>query len=173
MHRHRRCDVLSCAMGLYCKNVKKVKSINHFIAGNCNFGPEEEICAVLFPWDKQELPTPLEILQGVFHFHPEICEHYTSNYEDKGQYKLYSEVEDHDPDDKPSLNMIFDMTAPKQDEQWRLRDSEAFYEWSQVVMYPSVTVCAGEDKFNPVAKFMLTRLAPGWVGGALTAVTYE
>ncbi len=149
---------------------------------------QDEICAVIFPWDKKELPTPLELLNGVFHFHPEIFEYYTSQPEKKGELrenKLYFHIrpndvddsdddaeEDHDLDTKPCLNRIFGMDFPRKDEQWKFNDSRKFYEWLQPIMHPSVTIYVGEDKFNPVAVFMLTHLAPGWVGGALTAVIY-
>ena len=163
-------------------------SVIYSIAGNecsANEG-QDEICAVLFPWDKKELPTPLELLNGVFHFHPEIYEYYASHPEEKGELrenKLYFHIrpnddsdedaeEDHDLETKPCLNRIFGMSFPSIDEEWKFKDSRKFYEWLQPIMHPSVTIYAGEDKFNPVAVFMLTHLAPGWVGGALTAVTY-
>ena len=146
----------------------------------------DEICAVLFPWDKKELPTPLELLNGVFHFHPEIYEYYASHPEEKGELrenKLYFHIrpnddsdedveEDHDLETKPCLNRIFGMSFPSIDEEWKFKDSRKFYEWLQPIMHPSVTIYAGEDKFNPIAVFMLTHLAPGWVGGALTAFIY-
>ena len=149
----------------------------------------DEICVVLFPWNKQELPTPLELLNGVFHFHPEIYEYYSSNPERKGHFrrnKLFfhirpnkyvdpdfdEDTDDHDLKEKPCLNRILGMDFPDEDEQWKFEDSRTFYEWLQPIMCPSITIYAGEDKFNPVAVFMLTNLAPGWVGGVLTAVTY-
>ncbi|CAB3998145.1 Hypothetical predicted protein [Paramuricea clavata] len=150
---------------------------------------QDEICAVILPWDKKELPTPLELLNGVFHFHPEIYEYYTSHPQDKGEIrenKLHFHIRpdnfddsdydadagEHDLTEKPCLNRIFGMDFAEEDELWKFKDSRKFYEWLQPIMYPSVTVYAGEDKFNPVAVFMLTQLAPGWVGGALTAVNY-
>ncbi len=167
------------------------------IAGNeCSANEGlDDICAVLFPWDKKELPTPLELLNGVFHFHPEIYEYYASHPEKKGdlrENKLYFHIRpnmvddsdedaehdsdediehDHDMETKPCLNRFFGMCYPGKDEQWMFEDSRKFYEWLQTIMHPSVTIYAGEDKLNPIAMFMLTHLAPGWVGGALTAVT--
>ncbi|CAB4019936.1 Poly [ADP-ribose] polymerase 3 [Paramuricea clavata] len=147
----------------------------------------DEICAVIFPWDKKELPTPLELVDGVFHFHPEINEYYSSNpRENKLHFHIprnehniddsdvdYDEDdEDHDTDEKPCLNSIFGMDFPHQDEQWKYEDSRKFYEWLQPIMYPSVDIFVGDQKFNPVAIFMLAQLAPGWVGGALTAATW-
>ncbi|CAB4008005.1 Hypothetical predicted protein [Paramuricea clavata] len=144
---------------------------------------ENEICVVIFPWDKQELPTPQELVNGFFHFHPKISEYYTSHPEDKGQLKKckldfhipqhnmdYSDSdeeadEDHECEAKPCLNRVFAMNDNKQD---KLRDLRAFYEWLQSIMYPSVTVYLDDDKITPDAVFMLTQLAPGWVGGALT-----
>ena len=51
-------------------------------------------------------------------------------------------------------------------------EAAKFYPWLQKIMVPTITVYAGEDKLNPVIVFFLTKLAPGWVGGALTAVNY-
>ncbi|XP_028397307.1 uncharacterized protein LOC114521091 isoform X2 [Dendronephthya gigantea] len=149
----------------------------------------DDICAVLFPWDKEDLPTPLELLDEIFHFHPEIFAYYTNHPNDKGELRKnklhfhlvrdntsdssdYEEDEEHDLDEKPCLNRIFGMDFPDKYTMWKFEDSQKFYEWLQPIMYPSLTVYAGEDKFNPVAVFMVTHLAPGWVGGALTAVTY-
>jgi hypothetical protein len=151
---------------------------------------EDEICVVLFPWNKEELPTPMELLNGVFQFHPAIYKYYASSPGDKGELrenKLFfhirrneyevgdsdEEVDDHDLDGKPCLNRILGMDFPNEDEKWKYEDSRKFYEWLQPIMCPSVTMYVGDDdKFNPVVVFMLTHLAPGWVGGVLTAVVY-
>ena len=129
----------------------------------------------------------MELLNGVFHFHPAIYEYYSNNAEDKGELrenKLFFHIRpnkyddpncDEDSDehgDKLCLNSIFGMDFPDEDEQWKFKDSRTFYEWLQPIMCPSVTIYAGEDKLNPVVVFMLTHLAPGWVGGVLTAVIY-
>jgi hypothetical protein len=132
-------------------------------------------------------------VNGIFHFHPEIYEYYTSHPEDKGylrENKLHFHVRrnehniddsdadydeddgDHDLEEKPCLNSIFGMDFPNQDEQWKYEDSRKFYEWLRLIMYPSVAIYVGDQKFNPVAIFMLAQLAPGWVGGALTAATW-
>ena len=74
--------------------------------------------------------------------------------------------EDHDLDDKPCLNRFFGF------EDGLVPEEEDFYEWLQPIMCPSVTVHAGYLKINPVGLFLLTQLAPGWVGGGLTGVTY-
>ena len=161
----------------------------YFSLGNqCSASESDNrICTVIFPWEKKELPTPLE-LKEVFHFHPEIYEYYAENPEDLGelrQDKLHFHVRrniddsDYDEDEnehhireQPCLNRIFGMDFPFKDEKWKLTDSQKFYEWLQPIMHPCVTVFAGEDKLNPVIVFMLTHLAPGWVGGALTSVIY-
>jgi hypothetical protein len=150
---------------------------------------QDEICVVLFPWNKEELPTPMELLNDVFQFHPAIYEYYASSSGEKGElrksklsfhirrnrYEDGDNDEDdyeHDLEEQPCLNRVLGMDFPDEDEQWKYVDSRNFYEWLQPIMCPSVTMYAGEDKFNPVAVFMLTHLAPGWVGGVLTAVTY-
>ena len=135
------------------------------------------ICAVLFPWNKRELPTSLELLNGVFHFHPEIYEVHESNPQDDSNLregKLYFHVDeeskdDHDLVEKPCLNSIFEMGHPGENDQWTFEDCRKFYEWLQPIMYPTVIVATFGFKFSPDAIFMLTQLAPGWVGGALTA----
>ncbi|CAB3985676.1 Hypothetical predicted protein [Paramuricea clavata] len=139
---------------------------------------DHEICAVIFPWDKQELPTTLELLNGVFHFHPEIYNHYADlspeGYSTLNENMLIFHIPQdvgliHDCAIRPCLNSIFGVSAPKTDEPWRLRDSRAFYEWLQPIMCPSFTAYVGDDVFSPMALYMLTQLAPGWVGGALTS----
>ncbi|XP_028397376.1 uncharacterized protein LOC114521157 isoform X2 [Dendronephthya gigantea] len=150
---------------------------------------KHDICAVLFPWDKEDLPTPLELLDEIFHFHPQIFAYYFNYPNDMGELqenKLnfhlvrdntpdssdYEEDEEHDLDEKPCLNRICEMDFPDKDTMQKFEDCQKFYKWLQPIMDPSLTVYAGEEKFNPVAVFMVTHLAPGWVGGALTAVTY-
>ena len=162
-----------------------------FIGNQCSASESSyDIGTVIFPWEKTELPTPIQLLKEVFHFHPAIFEYYEQNPGKKGelrQHKLhfhtrpdnvddsdYDEDEDeHDVSEQPCLNRIFGMCYPHgDDERWIFKASQEFYAWLQPIMYPCVTVYAGEDKLNPVAVFMLTQLAPGWVGGALTAVIY-
>jgi hypothetical protein len=152
---------------------------------------EDEICVVLFPWNKEELPTPMELLNGVFQFHPAIYKYYASSPGDKGELrenKLFFHLRrnryedsdcdeddyEHDLEENPCLNRVLGMDHyyPDEDKQWKYEESRKFYEWLQPIMHPSVTMYAGEDKLNPVVVFMLTHLAPGWVGGVLTAVNY-
>ena len=139
--------------------------------------------------EKRVAYTPLELLKEVFHFHPAIYEYYAENPEDKGklrQDKLHIHVRPSNVDDSDyneddgehhvsqqlCLNSIFGMDFPGEDEKWKFTDSRKFYEWLQPIMYPCVTAYAGEDKLNPVVVFLLTHLAPGWVGGALTSVIF-
>jgi hypothetical protein len=133
----------------------------------------------------------MELLDEIFHFHPALYEDYANYPEYKGilrESKLFfhvrpNEYEDpdcvdeyeddpHDVDVEPCLNSILGMVLPNEDEQWKFEASRTFYEWLQPIMCPSVTMYAGDNIFNPVAVFMLTHLAPGWVGGVLTAVNY-
>ena len=159
----------------------------YFSLGNqCSTSESDsKICTVIFPWEKKELPTPLELLKEVFHFHPAIYEYYAEHPEDKGelrQDKLYfhgrpSNIDDsddgeHDVSEQFCLNRIFGMDFPGEDEKWKFKDSRKSYEWLQPIMHPCVIVYAGEYELNPVVVFMLTHLAPGWVGGALTSVIY-
>ena len=45
-----------------------------------------------------------------------------------------------------------------------------YMEWLQKLLVPSVMMCFGMEQMNPVPVFILTRLAPGWVGGFFTSV---
>ena len=152
-----------------------------FIGNQCSASESSyDIGTVIFPWEKTELPTPIQLLKEVFHFHPAIFEYYEQNPGRKGelrQHKLYfhtrPDEDEHDVSEQPCLNRIFGMCYPHgDDERWIFKASREFYAWLQAIMYPCVTVYAGDDKLNPVAVFMLTQLAPGWIGGALTAVIY-
>ena len=145
---------------------------------------------MLFPWHKEELPTPMELLDGVFHFHPAMYEYYASHPKQKGileEQKLFFHIciqphknyddplgyecaNEHHEDEKLCLNYIFGMRHLYEGDQLKYEDSRKFYEWLQSLMCPSVTIHTPENKFNPVAVFMLTHLTPGWVGGVLTAI---
>ena len=169
------------------RNILEILLLNHFIVGNqCSLNEGlNDICAVIFPWDKKELPTPLELQKEIFNFHPQIFEFYTNNPEknvgELREDKIYFHVRSSDDDDEDDdehdfeikcLNSIFGMSYPTEDEQWMYEDSRKFYEWLQSIMCPSVFIYVGEEKFNPVGIFLLAQLAPGWVGGAMTAATW-
>ena len=47
-----------------------------------------------------------------------------------------------------------------------------FCSWLQKIMVPSRRYRSGNLKLNPIVHFLITRLAPGWVGGALTGETW-
>ena len=142
------------------------------------------IDVIVFPWNKEELPEPLEIMDGVFKFHPEICKYYINHPEEKGQLvkeMLYFHVPsgdsrendedgDHDLYQKPCLNSIFGMDFPNENEQWVIKESREFYKWLQSYMYPSLTVCIGEAVISPHLVLMISPLAPGWLGGTITGV---
>ncbi|CAB3986613.1 Hypothetical predicted protein [Paramuricea clavata] len=157
--------------------------------GNPNKGPNET-CVVIFPWDKKEPPKPLELVNGIFHFNPEkfskdkcylrskLHFHVRRNYGhniDGSDIDYDEDDDDHDSEEKPCLNSIFGMDFPDQDEQWKYEDSRKFYEWLRPIMDTSVAIYVGvrvrvkRDRINPPATFMLTQLAPGWVGGTLSA----
>lgn len=162
-----------------------------FIVGNeCSSNESnDEISVVLIPWKEDELPAPVDILTKIFHFHPEICEYYvTTRPEDKGELRtkeLYfhvpnpspdsddsDESEDHDFENNPCLNSIFGISGFDDDEEWKREELKKFFQWLQRIMVPSLRVDFGSDKLNPVLIFLITQLAPGWVGGALTGSTW-
>ena len=135
----------------------------------------------------------MELLNGVFHFQLAFYDYYTRNPDAKGELReneLFfhippnkyvnpdcdEDTDDHDLDEEPCLNRIFGMDSPCKDEQWKFEDSRTFYEWLQPIMCPSVIIPASiapyiieDPKCYPVAVFMLTHLAPGWVGGVLVS----
>ena len=131
-----------------------------------------------------ELPEPMKIMDGVFKFHPEICERYFTFPGKRSQVVKemlcfhvrsgdpgeQSESADHILYQKPCLNSIFGMDYPKENEQWKIEDSRDFYEWLQSYMYPSLTICIGEPIICPFLVLMVSPLAPGWLGGTITAV---
>ena len=47
-----------------------------------------------------------------------------------------------------------------------------FCTWLQKIMVPSKRYRSGYHKLNPIVHFLITTLAPGWVGGALTGETW-
>ena len=126
----------------------------------------------------------MELLNGVFNFHPKIYEEYESDPKDLGRLRRkklhyhirpddesdddFEDVNEHDLDEKPCLNQIFGTCSPGPDEKWKNEDSRKFFKWLQPIMCPSVSIFVGDGKLNPIVMFMLTHLAPGWVGGALT-----
>ena len=142
---------------------------------------------MLFPLNKNGLPSGKEVLQDIFHVHPEIFHAYAQHGDDELRteklfYHLpvkgmsdeeYEEETDHDIEEKPCLNRIFGFsTYETAEEEGSIEDVTEFYAWLQNIMVPTATIYGGIDKLNPVIVFFITNLAPGWVGGALTAVIY-
>ena len=124
---------------------------------------------VLIPWDDQRLPTEEEVYGDIFHFHPEILEEITANTS-ISQERLYFHVfseHDSERDDERCLNSVFGRSLDEP-----IQGEANFFTWLQSVMVPSCNYIAGDGKFNPVAHFLMTILAPGWVGGVLTGQTW-
>ena len=46
-----------------------------------------------------------------------------------------------------------------------------FFEWLKKIFSPCTRMGIGLEKMNPIPCFILTRIAPGWVGGILTCST--
>lgn len=138
---------------------------------------------VLFPWNQKNLPGAKTIVDNMFHFHPEILNDFKRSRKEEGIIKkdkcIYhlpkpnadeDEVDDEDEHDQ-CLNRIFGFGYSYEKGQ-NPTEVDEFYSWLQSIMVPTITVYAGSDKMNPVGVFFVTKISPGWVGGALTSVIY-
>ena len=97
-----------------------------------------------------------ELVNGVFKFHPEILE--AIEYKEyPGSLFFHMEDEEpmHDPEETMCLNYIFG--AYSYEKEKFCRNITEFYTWLQKIMFNSIRVYAGEDKFNPVPLFVFYR----------------
>ena len=52
-----------------------------------------------------------------------------------------------------------------------IRKACSFFEWLQKIFSPCVRIGIGLESMNPIPCFILTHIAPGWVGGILSCST--
>ena len=113
-----------------------------------------EVC--LFPWGKENLPGSKDV-GSLFAFDEHMCSE-NASYGDQEAEPL--EMEDDD------------LYLGKRIRSFQRENPAArpYMEWLQKLLVPSVMMCFGMEQMNPVPVFILTRLAPGWVGGFFTSV---
>lgn len=119
-----------------------------------------EVC--LFPWEKEKLPGNNDV-GALFAFDEHMCSEDAAYGEEKDTEPL--ELETEEDDDQLCLGeriTSFQTGNPA---------ARSYLEWLQKLFVPSVMMCFGMEQMNPVPVFILTQLAPGWVGGFFTSVT--
>lgn len=140
-------------------------SHGHFLGAWCNEGAGPiEVC--LFPWSKEALPTPDDILT-MFNFHPEMHKHPMVNNEIR-TLKLVDSLEKSDDGIQRgharwnTLGTSYDVDVKK---------ACNFFGWLEKIFTPMTRICIGCEKMNPTPCFILAHLASGWVGGILSSLT--
>ena len=112
-----------------------------------------EVC--LFPWQQDNLPDDKDLAR-IFTFNDEMITHHASLartvdkvLEIRDGLSLGKEIVSHDSN----------------------AGTADFFRWLRKIFAPALYIYVGLEKMNPVPYFILTRLAPGWVGGFITWVT--
>lgn len=133
--------------------------------GNESGGTENlEVC--LFPWQQEILPDDKDIAR-IFTFNRQMMTPDASLAETEDNYlELTVEEYKHEKQYKLDGEKICCFDDGTKDS--RCYD---FIQWLRKIFVPTLYVYCGLDRMNPVPYFILTRLAPGWVGGFLTWVT--
>lgn len=133
------------------------------------------IAVFLVPWDKDGVPDKRTLFSDIFHFHPAVWEDGLDSYiQESEDEPLFHINSGHTSKDKMCLNATFGRFY---DETRRplVHDKQEeieFGSWLQKIMVSSKRYRSGENKLNPIVHFLITALAPGWVGGALTGETW-
>ena len=119
-----------------------------------------EVC--LFPWEKRKLPGNKDV-GSLFAFDKHMCSKDAAGEMQEAE-PLEMETDLDEDDDELILGeriRTFEIENPA---------ARPYMEWLQKLLVPSVMMCFGMEQMNPVPVFILTRLAPGWVGGFFTSV---
>ena len=77
------------------------------------------------------------------------------------------ELEDEDEDDEEA-HMSWNTLGTSYGVD--VKKANAFFDWLKPIFTPMIRIAIGCDAMNPVPCFILAKLAPGWVGGVLTAL---
>ena len=112
----------------------------------------------LFPWSKDSLPSAQDMM-SMFHFNPEMHKNPMEETDIKGM-KVEGDVKGHVRWN--TLDTSYDVD---------IRKACSFFEWLQKIFSPCVRIGIGLESMNPIPCFILTHIAPGWVGGILSCST--
>ena len=116
----------------------------------------------MFPWQQDTLPDDKDVAR-IFTFNEEMVKDSASHAEMEDKV-LEIEIGVFSP---TTMNLGEGIYT---DEYGNARTLD-FLCWLQKIFVPSVNIFLGSGKMNPVPYLILTRLAPGWVGGFITWVT--
>ena len=121
-----------------------------------------EVC--LFPWQQDTLPDDEDVAR-IFTFNEEMVKNGNSaSHAEMEDKVLELEIGVYSP---TTMNLGEGIYA----DEYGNAGTLDFLRWLQKIFVPSVNIFLGSEKMNPVPYFILTRLAPGWVGGFITWVT--
>ena len=128
---------------------------------------------ILFPWEKNELPEATTVLKDIFHFHPDIHGN-TTDYDEILHFHLTDRSNRSGLKSKPCLSQIFGISLCREweyasNDEETLVEQTTYLSWLQRVMLPTRRIKTGQTLFNPYVELFLTNLAPGWLGGTITA----
>lgn len=123
-----------------------------------------EVC--LFPWSKDILPSAEDIF-SMFNFHPEMHKHPMVKNEIR-KMEVDSTKQSSDGVEIGHVRWNTIQTSYNVDVQKACR----FFEWLEKIFTPKMSLFGiGCDQMNPIPVFILTHIAPGWVGGILSCAT--
>ena len=123
-----------------------------------------EVC--LFPWEKDHLPDDKDIAR-IFTFNKEMITPHASLAKIQENY-LELTVSEYMNEKRYCLDRQKICCVDDGAKGSRYFD---FIQWLRKLFRPTVFIYVGLDRMNPVPYFILTQLAPGWMGGFLTWVT--
>ncbi|XP_078347388.1 uncharacterized protein LOC144632585 [Oculina patagonica] len=130
----------------------------------CNEGAGPiEVC--LFPWSKEALPTPDDILSK-FKFHPEM---HKGLMVDNKIETLEVNTQQEESDGRLRVRATWNTLGTSCDID--IIKACDFFAWLEKIFTPMTRICIGHEKMNPTPCFILAHLAPGWVGGILSSLT--
>ena len=118
-----------------------------------------EVC--LFPWSRDTLPTPEDIL-AIFQFHPEMHRDPMTDSE-----VMDMEIEEKEGDIKRG-HVLWNTLGTSYDVD--LEKAIGFFEWMKKIFSSFIRIGIGCDQMNPVPCFILAQIAPRWAGGVLTSL---
>jgi hypothetical protein len=136
-------------------------------------GNGHDIAVFLIPWNEDDLPGKSTLFNDIFHFHPAVWEKELSyNNEVSEEEVLFHIDTGHTDQSKMCLNTTFGRFPEGRSSPYDTEKEIEFCSWLQKIMVPSRRYRSGDGILNPVVHFLITTLAPGWVGGALTGETW-